>query len=52
MIAESKSSPCPLCPISVNSLLGLFYVVFTQRSLATGHSLVYDIFSTNSKEIA
>ncbi len=42
----------PLHPLCANSVLGLFYAVFHARSLATGHRLVYDIFSTHSKEIA
>jgi hypothetical protein len=37
---------------SVNSVSGLFRAVFQARSLASGRRLVYDIFSTHSKEIA
>jgi hypothetical protein len=51
-MAQSKNSPCPLCPFSVNSALSFFYAVFHSRSLASGHRLVYDNFSTHSKEIA
>ena len=52
MIAETKSSLCPLSSVSLNSALNPFFILFRSRSLATGHRVVYDNFSTHSKEIA
>ena len=52
MIAQTKSSLGPLSSVSLNSALSPFCILFRSQSLATGHRVVYDNFSTHSKEIA
>jgi hypothetical protein len=52
VIAQTKSCLCPLSSVSPNSVLTPFCIRFRSRPLATGHRVVYDNFSTHSKEIA